>query len=205
MMDKEVFVFGDIEIGGGTLTDDFIMDRELSKLFLKFSAIKTPVDLVLNGDTFDFLKCPVMRQGTFDYPRYVSADISIEKLESMQRAHPAFFSSLTKFVHNKDHRLFFIIGNHDQDLFFTKVQRRIKKTLGAKKDNVFFVMHYHEHDVYVEHGQQYDFINKVNLKRVFLNYQGEKILNFPWIELALISKFMSLKEEHPFLERIKPY
>ena len=49
---------GDIEMGAGNLTDDFISDKSLSNVILEQSRKDHPVALVLNGDTFDFLKCP---------------------------------------------------------------------------------------------------------------------------------------------------
>ncbi len=57
-MERETIILGDIEMGGGTLTDDFISDKALSHLIRTLSQRAHRVDLVLNGDTFDFLKCP---------------------------------------------------------------------------------------------------------------------------------------------------
>lgn len=37
-----------------------------------------------------------------------------------------------------------------------------------------------------------------------MTHKGQKILNIPWVSLGLISKFMSLKEQYPMLERITP-
>src|SRR3989339_732542 len=56
-LEKEIIVLGDIEMGAGNLTDDFISDKALSELILELVKRPHPVDLVLNGDTFDFLKC----------------------------------------------------------------------------------------------------------------------------------------------------
>ena len=52
---KEIVILGDIEIGGGNLTDDFISDNAFYELVNSYCSKKNPVDLVLNGDTFDFL------------------------------------------------------------------------------------------------------------------------------------------------------
>ncbi len=203
-MPKEIYIFGDIEMGGGTLTDDFISDRTLSALFRSFAKRKEATDLVLNGDTFDFLKCPYVDSlGRRSYPRHITADISLSKLSLIEKAHAEVFSALRQFVARKNHRLFFIIGNHDHDLFFLRIQQRIKDVLNSR-GNVFFRMFYNEHQLHVEHGHQFDFLNRINHKKEFINYHGEKILNIPWISFGLISNFMTIKEEHPFLERIKP-
>jgi len=119
----------------------------------------------------------------------------------MYKAHPSVFQALTRFVRSKHHQLYFTFGNHDLDLVFPEVQEKIKELLHGK-NNVHFVVKYHHQGVYAEHGMQYDAINKSNFKKIFLTHNGEKILNHPWVSLAVISKFLTLKEEHPFLERI---
>ena len=53
-MKKEIIILGDIEMGGGTLTDDFISDKTLAKLIYSLCNKNVPVDLVLNGDIFAF-------------------------------------------------------------------------------------------------------------------------------------------------------
>ena len=68
--DREIIVIGDIEMGAGTLTDDFISDKYLVKLINSLTRKKHPVDFVLNGDTFDFLKCPLIE----DRKRYSFID-----------------------------------------------------------------------------------------------------------------------------------
>jgi len=203
-MTKEIFIFGDIELGGGTLTDDFIADKTLSAVFRSFAKQKNSVDLILNGDTFDFLKCPyVDEKGYQSYPRHITAEVSVAKLQLIEKAHPLMFKAWKEFVRAKNHNLHFIIGNHDHDLFFPEVQNEIVNLLDAE-GRVFFQMAYDGNELHVEHGHQFDFLNKINHKQEFINYRGKKILNIPWISFGLISNFMTLKEEHPFLERIKP-
>jgi UDP-2,3-diacylglucosamine pyrophosphatase LpxH len=200
---KEIVILGDIEMGGGTLTDDFISDRTLSKLIGDFSKRNHPVDLVLNGDTFDFLKCPATI-GNMRYPRHITQEISLNKLKLIYQAHTRVFEALKTFVQKKAHRLFFIIGNHDHDLFYTAVQNEIKRLIHAQ-GNVFFRMAYTQHRVHAEHGHQYDFLNKINPKLPFLYHKGNVILSIPWVSFGIISRFMDLKEQYPFLERVKPY
>ena len=202
-MQKEIIILGDIEMGGGTLTDDFISDKALSKLVYSLCNKNVPVDLVLNGDTFDFLKCPYIVNNNAVYPRHITSDISLAKLRLIYRAHAPVFEALKRFAAEKKNRLFFIIGNHDPDLVHPELQEEIKVLLESR-DNVIFSFYYNEHQVHAEHGHQYDFLNKVNEKRLFLNYKGQQILSIPWIAFGITSKFMYLKEEYPFLERIVP-
>lgn len=203
-MKKEIVIMGDVEIGGGTLTDDFISDKALSRLIFSLSKKSKPLDLVLNGDTFDFLKCPYIdEQGNVTYPRHITAAISLKKLRLMYKAHTSVFEALRRFAQHPDHHVYFIVGNHDHDLFFTEVQEELKRLLDTQQ-NISFSISYEQHGVYAEHGQQYDFMNRINPKALFLQYRGKEILNVPWISTVMISKFMDLKEEYPFLERIRP-
>jgi UDP-2,3-diacylglucosamine pyrophosphatase LpxH len=203
-MKKEIIVIGDIEMGAGTRTDDFISDRALAKLILTLRRRKHSVDLVLNGDTFDFLKCPLIEKGKKTYPRHITEEISIKKLRLMHRAHERVFLAIRKFVELKRHKVVFIVGNHDQDLFYRGVQRKIREILHSR-ENVLFKMRYSRPGIHIEHGHQYDLINKMNMDKLFLSYKGQSILNISWVSLGIISDFLSLKEQHPLLERVKPW
>lgn len=188
-------------MGGGTLTDDFISDKALSELILELKERPHPVDLILNGDTFDFLKCPYPRNGKYFYTRHITKEVSLAKLELVYNAHRQVFESLKSFVHSGRHGLYFTFGNHDMDLVYPEVQERIKEILSAQH-NVHFVVKYHNHNVYVEHGMQYDALNKFSFKRKYLSHHNKNILNLSWISFGIITQFLKLKEEHPFLERI---
>ena len=60
-MVKEILTFSDIELGSGTLTDDFVADNLLIYTIEKHSKTDNAIDLIFNGDTFDFLKTPIIR------------------------------------------------------------------------------------------------------------------------------------------------
>ncbi len=204
-MTKQIIVLGDIEMGGGTLTDDFISDKPLAALILKLSRCKNPEDLILNGDTFDFLKCPhITNEGHKTYPRHITEQVSVDKLKLIYTAHKRVFNALRVYVKNNKHRLFFIYGNHDPDLVYPRVQQEICGLLG-KKQNILFKMSYKQHGIHVEHGHQYDLVSRMNFQELLLNYKGISILNVSWISLGIISDFLTLKEEHPFIERVKPW
>ncbi len=207
---KQIIVLGDIEMGAGNLTDDFIADRKLSTLIMELARKRHPVDLVLNGDTFDFLKCPSQLQPHTKYPRHITKEISLAKLELMYKAHAPVFDALAEFVKSDGHlkskvkNIYFILGNHDHDLVYPEVQERIRKLLGNAARIRFPGLTYTERGVYVEHGQQYDFLFKINFEQLFSNYEGQSILKLPFVSLGLISRFMKFKEENPFIERIFP-
>ena len=202
-MKKQIIVFGDIEMGAGNLTDDFISDKILSRLIRNFAERQHPVDLVLNGDIFDFLKCPSQLNPS-TYPRHITREVSLAKLALIYQAHPEVFQALKCFSAQKDKTIYFIIGNHDHDLYYKEVQQEIQRLLGNSARVQFPGLKYEDSNVYVEHGHQYDFLFQINFENLFLEHKGQSLLNFPFVTFGLISSFMNMKEEHPFVERIFP-
>lgn len=197
-----MIILSDLELGAGNLTDDFISDNLLCNLINELNKKNHKIDLIFNGDTFDFLKCPYLKDEDISYPRYVTEEISLEKLKLIANQHKFFFKTLEKFA--KNNNIYFIYGNHDADLVFPKIKKQIKSLINNNK-NVHFPGFVLEKDgVHIEHGHQYDLLNRANPEKLFINYNGKKILNMPWISYGVIEDFLKLKEKHPFLERIFP-
>lgn len=118
------------------------------------------VELVINGDGFDFLAIsPYTPVGTSDIV------IAMEKLNKIVAAHPPFFETLRRFIDTPGRRVTFITGNHDIELRFAKVQAGICAAMGVASDDprVFFCstrFYRPLPDVYIEHGNEYDFWNQ---------------------------------------------
>ncbi|MBT3298292.1 hypothetical protein HN385_05180 [archaeon] len=216
---KEIIILGDVEMGCGTYTDDFVSDKLLSKLILELSNKKNDVDLVFNGDSFDFLKCPIILEKEFigkgkitkkknhHYPRHICKDTSLAKLNLIYNAHKEVFDALSYFVSKQNKHLFFVIGNHDADLMFKQVRSKLKKLIGGKnnRSNVHFPgLKYQHNEVLAEHGHMYDYLNKIDPKYWYLTYKGKKILNIPWVSFSIVSNFLDEKEKNPVMERIFP-
>lgn len=200
---KEVIIVGDIEMGAGNLTDDFIADNALSKLIMKYSKRPNPVDLVLNGDTFDFLKCPYTLKPKPLYTPYITTQVALSKIKLINKAHPLVFRALRKFTQQKNKVIYFIRGNHDFELVFPEVQQAIKKCINVQGENIIFPGLWYDKDgVYSEHGHQYDPFNKI--ETIFADHKNQRILNNSFISTMIITTFLRLKEKHPFMERIKP-
>jgi UDP-2,3-diacylglucosamine pyrophosphatase LpxH len=118
------------------------------------------VELVINGDGFDFLAIsPYTPVGTSDIA------IAMEKLNKIVAAHTPFFETLRRFIDTPGRRVTFITGNHDIELRFAKVQAGIYTAIGVASDDprVFFCptrFYCPLADVYIEHGNNYDFWNQ---------------------------------------------
>jgi UDP-2,3-diacylglucosamine pyrophosphatase LpxH len=201
-MKKVSVIFSDIEIGTGNNTDDFVEDELLANTIkhnLKY-AKKYPLDLVFNGDIFDFLKAPYKKT----FPRHVTEEISLWKLRAMHDAHPLFFSTLSKCLKYKNVRIIFIHGNHDYDLVFPKVQEELKKLI--KGDKILFPgFEYTDNLVHYEHGSQLDDLFYINPKKIISNPQDKQpFLLLPWYFNAMTEHYFPLKEEYPVIERLQP-
>jgi len=210
---KEIIILGDVEMGGGTLTDDFVSDNALSNLILELANKPHPVDIVFNGDTFDFLKCPIIIDGIDKngnavkkraFPRHITEEVSLHKLKLVNKAHKPVFDALKTYLKKSDKHIFFVLGNHDHDLMFKGVQKEIKNLLKSNSQVHFPGLMYRYGQVLAEHGHQYDFLNQIDFEHWYLIYKNKKILNIPWVSFGVVSKFMEMKEKNPLMERVFP-
>lgn len=127
----------------------------------------SPVELVLNGDIFDFdnvTKVPDEPEGRVDWLARLRGLGSEEwmsrfKMERIITDHPAWFEALAAFV-ARGNRAVFVIGNHDLELGWPSVQRLIRDALGVEPDeeSVTFCAWFYlsEGDSFITHGHLYD-------------------------------------------------
>lgn len=127
-----------------------------------------PIELILNGDIFDFdsvMSIPV--EPTF-YVNWLEkrrglspkAEKSRYKIQVIMKDHPEFVKSLSEFI-MRGHRAIFVIGNHDLELHYPDVQAEVLRTLNLPEINrrdVRFVEWFYisNQDTLIEHGNQYD-------------------------------------------------
>src|SRR5215469_13172584 len=117
------------------------------------------VELIINGDGFDFLMvAPYGTGGVMD------ASLAVEKLRKITAAHHRFFQTLHAFVSQPGRRVTFITGNHDVELWFAEVRAGIMEALGlSPEDQRVSFCPFRSYrplpDVYIEHGNAYDFWN----------------------------------------------
>jgi UDP-2,3-diacylglucosamine pyrophosphatase LpxH len=129
---------------------------------------KPIVELVLNGDIFDFDSVtsipeePTYKVSWLETRRglYSEEVKSVYKLEVILRDHKEWFDALRRFV-LKGHRAIFVTGNHDLELLFPQVQERLIESLNLPaefKHNVRFCDWFYisNKDTLIEHGNQYD-------------------------------------------------
>lgn len=127
-----------------------------------------PVELILNGDIFDFDSVmsmpdrPVFRIQWLEkkrglYPRPERAKF---KIQVILKHHVMWVKALREFV-LKGNKAIFVLGNHDLELHFPDVQNEIMDALGLDPESAQRVrfcewFYISNQDTLVEHGNQYD-------------------------------------------------
>lgn len=186
-------------------TAEFFYDETFQNFLLEIQKKSHggPVELILNGDIFDFdsvtsiPQYPLFRISKVEKARglFPIEDRSQYKIQVILRDHPLFIESLRNFIRTGN-RVVFVIGNHDLELHFISVQKEILDTLmltTEEKKQVRFVEWFYisNKDTLIEHGNQYDpycvcedpvnpFVkgyNTVQLKLPFGNLACRYILN----------------------------
>lgn len=151
-------------------TREFFFDEEFAQFLdvIDRKARQQEIELVLNGDIFDFdsiCKLPLKP------PFYISwlekkrglhpqEDKSVFKFHLIAESHKVWFEALSRFI-KKGHRAVFVIGNHDLELHFPKVQQSLLDVLNLDEEDcgrIRFVEWFYisNEDTLIEHGNQYD-------------------------------------------------
>ncbi len=203
-MKEKIFAISDVEMGRGDITDDFSDDTDLIRFFTFISReakehTDQKITLLFNGDSFDFLKMAYHGK----YPRYITEEISLWKMDEVIRSHPAVFEALRNFLKNENHQIFFVIGNHDADLIWPSVQNKLRSSL-ENHTHVHFGYGYDTGDLHFEHGHLIDTFFASDTNKPFLHYRRKKILNLPWGAYACFTHLVELKKKFPREEALVP-
>lgn len=148
----------------------FFIDSSFSRLldYIQKETQGDLVELVLNGDIFDFdsvMRLPLHTRFNISWLERKRGlnpeeEKSRFKIETILHDHPIWVKALTKFIQNGN-RVVFVIGNHDIELHWPVVQKEILKGLHLTPDEeerVRFCEWFYisNHDTAIEHGNQYD-------------------------------------------------
>ncbi|MEW6442754.1 MAG: metallophosphoesterase [bacterium] len=177
---------------------DLFVDSSFRKLLEHLqAAMEGPIELVLNGDIFDFDSVlalperPEFPVSWLERRRGLKAEEpkSRFKIRRILQDHPAFVEALREFL-LRGHRVIFVAGNHDIELMWTGVQRDIVQTLDLPeelRENVRFVEWFYisNQDTLIEHGNQYDAYSAcANPLYPLIKKGSRKSLRLPFSNLA---------------------
>ncbi len=113
------------------------------------------------------------------------------------------FRALKDFLDHQNHNLIFVIGNHDPDLVWPKVQEFIRQKLSAS-NNIEFTFRYEKNGLLAEHGHLLDVFFAFNHKKPIITYRKRQVLNLPWGCRICFSHLNKIKLNFPEEEKYQP-
>lgn len=195
-----VVVASDVEMGAGGIVDDFPQSVWLLE-WLDTLPDAAHVDLVFNGDTFDFLKTTV--DGRF--PRHIDAVAAMAKWRAIEAVHAPFLAGLGRWLRAHPGRhAHFVVGNHDLELQFPEVWAGLAQAIGAPERTHHQGLGFDIGELHIEHGQQTDALFTVDPAAPFVELDGRRLLNLPWGAVALIDVALPFRDVVHHLDRLKP-
>ncbi len=167
-MKKTCVVISDLHVGDGTRGGDHFFAQQQDALEGLLAALgpddplggAEPLELVLNGDSFELLL--LLREA--DRVR-TDAAYGVAKIERVIAAHPHFFAALRRFLAAPERQITFMIGNHDIELCYADVRARVRQAIGAETGQVRFCLSQAYEpfpEITIEHGCQYDPWNSIS-------------------------------------------
>ena len=158
-----------------------------------------PTELVLNGDIFDFDNITELPEES-DHPvdwlarqRGLTSEewMSAFKMKRIINDHRGWFEEIGDFV-RRGNRLVYVVGNHDIEVAWPKVQTLIREAMGfldatPSKESVEFCSWFYisEEDTYISHGHQYDpYCSVPDPMHPFITISGRPLVRLPFGELA---------------------
>lgn len=217
-VDRILLVISDIHLGAGKIVDgkrnyleDFTYDKELVE-FLEYYSLspeyeKQEVELVINGDLFDFLAVPFVKY--FD-DEFWSEKALLEKFDLILNAHPEVIEALTKFVSSKKKTITYIIGNHDAEMVFKSAQNKFMNLFEDKdKLQVKILIDGKDYgptdEIMIKHGHEYEFAHKFNPDKCIIEDTcGTKYFLPPWGSYYVTRVINKFKEERDHTNSVRP-
>lgn len=158
------------------------------------------VELIFNGDMLNLIQTDY--HGHF--PVVITELISVTKLKAIIEGHPVFFKCLRDFLNHPTHSLTYIIGNHDQEMLWKGARSQFEEVVGKEVNwkNIYYLVD----GVHIEHGHQFEAINRIDPTRIFLTENlPEPILNLPWGTLFTVQYIVRLKMSKPAIDKVRPF
>ncbi len=222
---KLKIVLSDLHLGDGYLQNNYQGDVAVDKILARFLHMirheseqdQREVELIINGDFFEFLHVPAVDNydPTQRYPTLAylnsSEPASIKRLNIIIDSHPGVFEALSDFIQvgEPQRRITIIKGNHDVNLYWPGVKSRLREVLGASGSRssllLFAAEFVSREKIYVEHGHQR--AEKMNSYHDFVDPRlpsDPSQLYYPAGSHFLINLFNNLGRERWFIDHLKP-
>jgi UDP-2,3-diacylglucosamine pyrophosphatase LpxH len=210
-------VVSDLHLGTGVaegqlnpLEDFFYDDRfaELVDHYEKKCGDGVGIELILNGDIFDLLKIQI----DGEWPTEITAEIAERKLQLCLDGHPRFVATLRAFLAKPHHRLVYLPGNHDLDMWFSAPQELFRRYVapGDAAERLRFITTsdtYHlPEGIQIRHGHQLEHIHRVDYRRMTRKRKdGSEVLDLPWGSLWILEVMNPAKLVKHHIDRVQPF
>lgn len=205
-------IVSDLHVGDGNYDDDHVHDKNQLVNFIRAAAASDDgcagrLELFFNGDFLEFAQTATDAFTLVDDNGWCTEHESLAKLEAIIGGHPAIFAALAEF-RQAGNVVTIAAGNHDVDLFWPRVQDRLRQVAGASLR--FEVgqewVERHGGQLQIGHGHMQDVANR------FKNWQ-HPIATLPWavqrLEMCPGTLFMvkfvnGMEAEYPFADNLLP-
>lgn len=210
-MKKLKLVVSDFHLGRGrrlpngaiNVLEDFIHDakfREFLEHYAGAAYKDHEIELIFNGDMLNLIQTDYHGH----YPVILTEGVSMTKTKTIINGHPVFFQAIKTFLSNPRNTLTYVVGNHDQEMLWKGTRALFEEAVGREVQ--WKNTHYQIDGIYVEHGHQYEAVNRMDPTRPFLTENlPEPILNLPWGSLFTIQFIVRLKQRRPAVDKVRPF
>lgn len=216
--EKTILVISDIHLGAGAyvgnrrnLLEDFHYDRELVEFFEYYSTgdyAHREVELVINGDLFDFLAVPYVRY--FD-DEFWSEEAAMEKFQLILKAHPEVMQGLIDFISIKKKRIVFVVGNHDAELVFPSLREHLIDQFPENVQENFSIHldisgeYCPEEGVVIKHGHEYELAHHFHPEESLVQDEnGRRYFIPPWGSYYVTRVINKFKQERGHINAVRP-
>lgn len=217
-INKTVLVISDIHLGAGNIVngkrnylEDFHYDHELVEFLEYYSSSEfssREIELVINGDLFDFLAVPFVPY--FD-DEFWSEDASLAKLKLICDAHPEVVTAFSNFLKSKKNKITYIIGNHDAEFLFKSMRDYLINLIDEENRSRFEFYTENEGEylpvegVLIKHGHEYEVAHQFPLHgSIISNEDGKKFFLPPWGSYYVTRVINKFKEERDHINAVRP-
>ncbi len=183
--------------------EEFHFDEKFKEFLHYYSSgeyVNHDVELIINGDFLNFIQTNYKGH----HLTAITESISLFKLEVIVKGHPEVFQAMSHFASRPNHRITYIVGNHDQGMLWAKTREYLNDVLGTEVN--YKNMVYYFDGVHIEHGHMYEAANRFDPKKFFLKKNlPEPILNLPFGSHFFIDYVMKLKQQNPHIDKVRPF
>jgi UDP-2,3-diacylglucosamine pyrophosphatase LpxH len=157
-------IVSDLHMSSGDRLDDFEADADLVAFIYSYAIRAEPTELILAGDTFEFLQVRLPSLGDYEW----SGTAATRRLRAILAAHAKVIAALRVFVAQPGNQLTLLIGNHDFELHYALAKALLYEALGLSTSDprLRFGLSYEGGGIYLEHGNQFDDWNR------FVHFEG---------------------------------